>query len=77
MSITFVWSKPIDNGGCPITEYRVYRDTGNGDNVVNEIQTADLAGKNYVNGLIVTDLPAGSLGKSFVFKVKVFSIVAT
>jgi len=36
-SITFIWEDPIDDGGCPIREYRVYRDNGNGygDLVIN------------------------------------------
>ncbi len=29
-SITFIWDDPIDDGGCPIKEYHVYRDSGNG-----------------------------------------------
>jgi len=34
-TITFIWDDPIDNGGCPIIEYRVYRDDGLGGQVIN------------------------------------------
>ena len=27
-TITFIWEDPVDNGGCPILEYRVFRDVG-------------------------------------------------
>ncbi len=72
-SITFIWDNPIDDGGCPIKEYQVYRDNGNGygDQVINQIHAADLAGKPQVNGLIASQLPGGSLGKEFVFKIRV------
>ena len=35
-----------------------------------------MAGKDYVNGLIVSEFPGSSLGKSFVFKVVVFTDVS-
>lgn len=39
ISITLTWSDPIDNGGCPIIEYQLFRDTGlgYGDQVINQI----------------------------------------
>lgn len=51
----------------------MYRDNGNGygDLVINQIQESDLAGKPQANGLIATDFPGGSLGKSFTFVVSV------
>jgi len=46
-SITFIWEDPIDDGGCPIREYRVYRDNGNGygDLVINQIHDIELQDK--------------------------------
>ena len=43
-SITFIWDDPIDDGGCPIKEFQVFRDNGNGygDQVVNRIHVSDL-----------------------------------
>lgn len=29
-TITFIWDDPIDDGGCPIRYFKVYRDSGNG-----------------------------------------------
>lgn len=52
------------------------RDTGNSDAVINEVHTAELAGKDYVNGLTVSDFPASSLGKAFIFKVVVYTEVS-
>jgi hypothetical protein len=51
-TITFIWEDPIDNGGCPIKEYKVFRDDGNSGSVVNEIHQSELENKPYVNGLI-------------------------
>ena len=36
-TITFIWDDTIDDGGCPVLYYKVFRDTGNGDNVINQI----------------------------------------
>lgn len=78
-TITLIWDSPLDNGGCPITQYKVYRDTGSGDQVINEVHSSDLSGKPFVNGLIVSEFPASPtpLGLSFVFKVRVFTLFST
>lgn len=74
-SITFIWDDPVDDGGCPIREYQVFRDNGNGhgDLIINRIHENDLNNKPQANGLIVTDLPVDKLGSPFVFKVRVIT----
>lgn len=34
-SIEIEWSPPTDDGGCPIVEYKVYRDAGSSLSPVN------------------------------------------
>ena len=34
-SIQIFWSLSVDNGGCPIKEYRLYRDAGDGSGLTN------------------------------------------
>jgi hypothetical protein len=38
--IAINWRAPMDNGGCPILEYAVFRDTGSGDEIINEVLTS-------------------------------------
>lgn len=38
--ISIEWKAPTDNGGCPILEYAVFRDTGSGDDIDNEVLTS-------------------------------------
>lgn len=74
--ITIVWDEPYDDGGCPINEYVVLRDSGAGLGLVDvttEVHSDLLAGKPYINGLDVTDFPESSLGNRFVFVVVVFT----
>ena len=73
-SISIAWTLTTDDGGCPVTEYRLYRDAGDGSGVTStEIHRADLALDRSQTRLVVTELPAGSIGKSFVFRLKVFT----
>ena len=36
-SITLNWTAPLDTGGCPITGYKLYRNTGNLDPISIEV----------------------------------------
>lgn len=75
-TITFVWDSPVDNGGCPIIEYKAYSDLGGTGSVTNEIQASVLAGLSNVNGLVVTDLPVLTPGLYYTFKVTVFTTLS-
>ena len=79
-SITIMWERPIEDGGCPVLEYKVFRDSGQGigdADVVTEVHSDILEGKNYITTLEVTDFPANSIGKRFVFLVEVYTKHAT
>jgi Fibronectin type III domain len=75
-SITIKWSAPTDDGGCPVREYRVYRDDGLNGSVITSVQTSELIGIHYARELVVTDLPLSSIGNRFRFRVVVFTDLA-
>lgn len=55
-------------------EYRVFRDSGQGSgDVIYSVHADELDNKSYVTSLVVSDFPASSLGKRFVFAVYVFT----
>jgi hypothetical protein len=67
-SISLSWIRSTDDGGCPVIEYRLYRDAGDGSGVAStEVQANDLRGNSQATSQVVTDLPPASLGHSFVF----------
>lgn len=55
-SISIEWTPAEDNGGCPITEYKVYRDDG------EQVMASSTAGLPYVNSIIVNEFPINSVG---------------
>lgn len=72
--ITIVWDGSTDDGGCPITAYRVFRDKGLGlgaADVIYEVHSDQLLDKTHITQLSVTDLPSDSVGNRFVFAVEV------
>lgn len=73
-AITLAWERSTDDGGCPIIDYRLYRDAGDASAAATtEIHAAELQGNSQANGLVVTALPASSQGSEFVFQLKVFT----
>lgn len=73
-TIEIKWTAPSDDGGCPIREYRIFRDTGAGlQDVVTSVHATQLANKSYVLSLVVSEFPASSLGKRFVFATHVYT----
>jgi hypothetical protein len=69
-SITVSWEGSSDDGGCPIVEYRLFRDAGDGSgDATTEVHAADLALNSLATGQVVTELDALDLGNSFVFQV--------
>lgn len=74
LSSMFVeWTPPSDNGGCNVTEYKLYRNDGQGGAVTTEIHSSDLAGKPSLNHINVTEFPTDPIGLTFKFKVVVFT----
>jgi hypothetical protein len=77
-SIEIEWNPPTDDGGCPVVEYRVFRDAGDTNSpVATQVNVAQLSGINYINEITVTEFPSQSLGLRFRFKVIVITDFAT
>lgn len=75
-SIQIEWDLSPDDGGCPIIEYRVFRDRGLGlgeTDIIYEVHSDELESKTHVTSLEVTDFPANSVGNHFNFLVKVYT----
>ena len=67
-SITIEWDGSADDGGCPVIDYRVFRDSGlvlGETDVVYEVHTELLTDKTHIATLEVTDFPTNSLGNYF------------
>lgn len=73
--MTISWSEPLDNGGCPITGYAIFRDDG-----VTQLPTIEV---NANNDPLVRDIPTlrevtavlnnADLGKNFKFEVRAYN----
>lgn len=62
-TVSLAWEPSVDDGGCPILEYRLYRDVGDGSGLATtEVHAAVLRGDPSSTGLIVTELPGDGLG---------------
>jgi large repetitive protein len=73
-TITLAWERSVDDGGCPVLEYRLFRDAGDGSGLTDvEVQAGDLRGDPLATGAGVTELPAGAVGQEFVFRLKVYT----
>ena len=69
-SVSLSWVGSADDGGCPITEYRLFRDAGDGSGDASiEVHAAELAGNSAAVGQVVTELDPTDLGAAFVFQV--------
>jgi len=63
-TVTLGWAQPSDNGGCPISGYKLYRDDGAGSSVNIEIDAATVNDKPYLQEHTVT-LAGPDTGKTF------------
>ena len=73
-AITLAWERSVDDGGCPVLEYRLYRDAGDGSGLADvEVQAGDLRGNPLATGAVVAELPTGAVGHEFVFRLKVYT----
>lgn len=69
-SITLQWNQPTDNGGCPILGYAVFRNNGENGEINTEVNTdydTNVRDKPTLRQMVVTNLPANSVGKSISF----------
>jgi hypothetical protein len=75
-SITVGWERPVDDGGCPLIGFAVFRDDGLGGDIITEVNLAnDLAVRNMptLRKLIITNFPNGMGGKPFRFKITAYN----
>ena len=69
-SITVGWGDPIDDGGCPITGFAVFRDDGAGSAISTEVNLANdplVRDIPTLDRLVVTNFPAATEGNTFRF----------
>jgi hypothetical protein len=75
-TITIGWTKPTDDGGCPLIGFGVFRDDAEGGDLITEVNLAnDLAVRNMptLRKLMVTNFPLNSGGKAIRFKITVYN----
>ena len=75
-SITIGWAEPVENGGCPITGYAVFRDEGDQTDPQVEVNLDDDPGVRNIptlRQLEVTNLPSGKEGEYIRFKLRAFN----
>ena len=72
-SMVVSWQPPEDDGACGITEYKLYRNGGDGGSTYTEVHSSLLANTPALTLVNVTEFPSNPNGKSFKFKVAVFS----
>ena len=76
-SIEIQWDAPMDDGGCPISGYAVFRDNGDDGDVTVEVNTDNdsaVRGSPYITNLNITTFPSNSEGKTFRIKVTAFNV---
>ena len=75
-SISLRWAEPLNDGGCPITGYAVFRDDGLQSEPTIEVNSAQdpaVRGIPTLRDLVVTDLPAGREGEFVRFSVRAYN----
>lgn len=71
-SILLAWTEPLDDGGCPITGYAVFRDEGDSSTPSVEVD-ASIRGVPTLRQLNATNLPSGKEGEYVRFSVTAFN----
>ena len=74
--IVIGWSDPLDNGGCPITGYAIFRDDAQGSDVtieVNEDDDPNIRNDPVLKQATITSFPTDTVGSFFRFKMRVFN----
>lgn len=66
------WDPPLSCGGCAVLGYALFMDDGNGG-ALSEIDSGTIRNNPELMEHTVSTFPAGSLGNTFVFQLKVFT----
>jgi len=72
-SVELLWADPLDDGGCGLYGFSIFRDDGAGGSFV-EVHAGSVNGLPTLNQFTVTDLPASPLGKTVRFYIKAFNV---
>ena len=75
-SLVLGWDDPIDNGGCPITGYAIFRDDSIGGDVdveINEAEDPLIRDNPILKQATVTNFPANTVGNFFRYKMRVYN----
>ena len=74
--LLLAWSEPLENGGCPISGFAIYRDDSYGsavDTEVNADNDASIRDNPILRQASVTHFPPDTVGRYFRYKVEVFN----
>ena len=74
--LNLAWNEPQDDGGCPLTGFAIYRDDGEGGEVVTEVNTdndSEIRNNPILRQATITNFPAGSVGQYFRYKMVAFN----
>lgn len=75
-SIVIQWKAPADDGGCPLTEFAVFRDDGAGSAVSTELNSSSdpaVRGNPSLDTMEITNFPTSSEGLTFRIKVTAYN----
>jgi hypothetical protein len=74
--ITIGFEEPINNGGCPLTGFAVFRDDGNNGPVETEVNIDNdpaIRSNPILRRIAVTSFPSSSEGLYFRFKIRAYN----
>jgi hypothetical protein len=80
VDLTLSWSEPLDDGGCPILGYAVFRNDGNNGAINIEVNTAmdtNIRDKPSQRSTLITSYPSNHIGKTFMYQIQVFNVVGS
>ena len=66
------WSQPVDNGGCPITGYAIYRDDADTGDVTTQVNL-EIASNPVLRQVTITDFEANTGGMLYRVMVRAYN----
>ena len=74
--LVLAWSEPLENGGCPISGFAIYRDDSFGSDVDTEVNAdndASIRDNPILRQASVTNFPENTVGRYFRYKIEAFN----